>query len=414
MDVQFIAQPFADGQDLRDFLHGIAHETELTALRASVAWAKRSGLLRMEPAITAIRQRGSAQLIVGISEGGATKQGLRLAMNLADEVFVFHDPAGRTFHPKVYFAAGANRAALLVGSQNLTAGGLYFNYEAAITCRLDLSMEEDRRLAVTVNAFLDRLIADESVCKKLNSALLDSLIADPVYQIGDEDRGRRSPAPTEEEEGAPEDTDSITEEETEGAPVFGRSSQPKRTGLSIALPFRSPEQGPKAPIHRPEPRPSAAASGRAREPSDVVKRWFKKMSASDAQHPPQPTSAVTGNLRLSKAGHPIDHKTYFRQIFFGAADWLNADPGDPTYERCAVDFDVSIRDEHIGLISFRVDYTPRRVANQNNVPTVLKWGDLGSKMRAEDHRGEYVVLEMLANRSYRMSIQAREPDNFLE
>jgi len=41
MDVRFVAQPFEDGQNLRDFLEDAAQDAGLTWLRASVAWAKR-------------------------------------------------------------------------------------------------------------------------------------------------------------------------------------------------------------------------------------------------------------------------------------------------------------------------------------------------------------------------------------
>src|SRR5215467_1453795 len=222
MDVRFVAQPFKDGQNLRDFLEDAAQDAGLTWLRACVAWAKRSGLLRARASLAAIRQRGEVQLIIGISEGGATRQGLELALELASEAYVFHDPASRTFHPKVYLGSGQDRASLLIGSQNLTAGGLYFNYEAALRCELDLSVEKDRELADGAHGFFDRLLADHAVCKRLSAELLTSLLNDPIYRIGDEDVNRGSPSPAEEDAGAPEDTDSVTEEETEQAPIFGR------------------------------------------------------------------------------------------------------------------------------------------------------------------------------------------------
>lgn len=402
MDVQFVAQPFADGQDLRDFLDAARDDTRVTELRASVAWAKRSGLVRMRENLTAIRQRGGVQLIIGISEGGATRQGLELALELATEVYVFHDPTGRTFHPKVYLATGPQRGLLLVGSHNLTAGGLYYNYEAGISCQLDLENESDTQLANNVKSFFDRLITDREVCRRLDGELLNSLLRDPVYRIGDEDANRRSPAPAEEGAGVPEDTDTITENETELAPIFGRSANPKRPGpVTNVIIVPQPDQYPIGPGTIVEPSPP------------VTKRWWKKMRASDAQHPPRPTSAVTGNLRLSKAGHPIDWTTYFRQVFFQDANWEAVNPSDPAYEMCFVEMDVRINGDSLGLTAFRVDYDPRRIADQGNVPTVLKWGALGSRLRREDHTDEFVVLEKLVDGTYRLTIQPTEPTEFM-
>ena len=87
----------------------------ITHLSIVSAWAKRSGLARVADRLAAFRARGGAiQMIVGVSEGGATREGLQLAMDLSDSAFVFHDPR-RTFHPKVYMASGPLHRELLVG-----------------------------------------------------------------------------------------------------------------------------------------------------------------------------------------------------------------------------------------------------------------------------------------------------------
>lgn len=396
MKVQFVTQPFADGYDLSDFLEAAGQDTSFTQLQASVAWAKRSGLARVRPNLDAIAERGAVQLIIGIGEGGATRQGLELALEISSEVYVFHDPTGRTFHPKVYLGTGTENGLLLAGSHNLTAGGAYFNYEAGIMCQLEFTKEPDQRLADDVRSFFSRLISDQEVCLRLDHQLLADLIADPVYRIGDEDAHRKSAAA-----GTPDDTDSVTGDETGRTPIFGRSKSPKRSRAAVQAAERT----------RPNQRPAQARA--TRPPRHAVKRWWKKMSGSDAQHPPQPTSAVTGALRLAKAGHPIDHTTYFRNDFFGDAHWETAGTSDPTYEKCFVEMDVDINGTGLGVMPFRVDYKPGRIAGQGNISTVLKWGGLGARLRSEDHASEFTVLERLADGTYRLSIQAGEPQDFM-
>ena len=261
------------------------------------------------------------------------------------------------------------RGLLLVGSHNLTAGGVYYNYEAGLRCELNLNDEADLRLEYDVQSYLDRLISDGSVCKRLDARLLESLVDDPTYRIGDENANRRGPSPAEGQEPyAPEDTDTVTEDQTERVPIFGRSGTRKRPGPTIGSLARTLAK-------RPVPRPNLGGSFPPTPPgAPVVKRWWKKMSASDAQKPPNPNSQVTGNLRLSQARHPIDHKIYFREEFFMDAHWIQADPNDPTYEMCYVEMDVTLGGDHLGMNAFRIDYKPSRIAAQNNVPTVLKWG----------------------------------------
>jgi hypothetical protein len=409
MDIQFVTQPFLGGTDLRDFLESVAEDENLTGVRAAIAWAKRSGLTRVRESLVSIRDRGAVQLIIGISEGGATRQGLELALELATEVYIFHDPTGRTFHPKVYLSSGSVRGLLLVGSHNLTAGGVYYNYEAGLRCELNLNDEDDRNLERDVQSYINLLISDTTVCKRLDAQLLSSLLDDPTYRIGDEDVNRRGPSPSEDQEpDAPEDTDTVTEDETEQVPIFGRSGTAKRPGPAIGSLARTLAER-SALTRRLEPRPAQASAG-----APAIKRWWKKMSPSDAQKPPNPNSQVTGNLRLSRAHHLINHKVYFRDDFFADAHWIQADPNDPTYEMCHVEMDVTLDDEDLGTTAFRIDYKPSRIAAQNNVPTVLKWGGvLGNRLRNEDHAHEYVVLERLQDGSTRLEIQARDPGPFV-
>ena len=81
---------------------------------------------------------------------------------------------------------------------------------------------------------------------------------------------------------------------------------------------------------------------------------------------------------------------------------------------CYVEIEVNVDGEVLGTTPFRVDYKPGRIADQNNMPTVLKWGGpLGSKLRRENHTDEFAVLEKLSNGAHRLSIQAAEPGDFI-
>jgi HKD family nuclease len=183
--VKFSAQPFADGTDLRDFLiDALRGGEEHSSLTAVVAWAKRSGLSRLAPFLQDFRARGgTTRLIVGIDEGGATRQGLTLARELFSTVHIFHERTARTFHPKIYLATSDISARLLVGSNNLTAGGLFYNYEAGLWCDLDLTLAEDAELAESVQTYIARLYDDESVCLDLTDELLTTLIRNPEYRV---------------------------------------------------------------------------------------------------------------------------------------------------------------------------------------------------------------------------------------
>ncbi len=187
-EFRFLAQPFADHPNLVDFIEH-ARDDGFDELKIAVAWAKRSGLGRVWDAIAEFRDNGGkVLLVVGVSEGGATKEGLELALRAADESYVFHDPK-RTFHPKVYLASRGGKRSLLVGSSNLTAGGLSWNYEASMWMDWDAGEGED--VTDSVFAWFETLIAETASCSRLTTELIEKLAMSEDIVLGSESRSRR-------------------------------------------------------------------------------------------------------------------------------------------------------------------------------------------------------------------------------
>ncbi len=416
--VRFVAQPFADGADLRDFVSAVADDPSLTHLDVVVAWAKRSGLSRVREQLEEIRARPSdTRIIVGIDEGGATHQGLELARELFDAVHVFHDRSGRTFHPKVYLAWGEESARLLVGSQNATAGGVYFNYEAGIDA--ELILPEDEALLTSVQDYVARLYAEGGLCKELTDAVLAEMVANPRYRIGNED-DRHRPAPP----GAPEELDAEVDVDAVAAPaaatpsIFGGSTEPKRPDPGVVGPTKQAAAKKAAaskkatPAKKAAPVKKAAAVGGGAPPAAPVavhKRWFKRLSASDAQHPPTAGSNVTGVLRLVQAGHAINQTNYFRHDFFAPLPWAETPKPRGLFEQTVVPFDVVVAGVHLGVRNLRVDDAAYREAGQGNHTSVLHWDGLTATLAGTDHGGDFVVLERLADGSYRLEITPHDP-----
>lgn len=399
--IRFVAQPFGDGRDLRDFIHEVAEEPLLTRLDVVVAWAKRSGLSRLKRDLETIGTRGAeTRIIVGIDEGGATRQGLELARALFGTVHVFHDRSGRTFHPKVYLARGDTSARLMVGSHNLTAGGVYFNYEAGLEAELELP--DDAGLLASVQEYIDRLHADTQLCLELTDDVMTELLTNPRYRIQNEDARGRPAA-----ENKPEELDSdvdVDDEEAAGAPsIFGASAESKR-----------PDPGTGSLIKKAVAKKAGGAPPAPQVPQHpmhgvVVKRWFKALSASDAQHPPKAGSNVTGVLRLVQAGHAIDQTRYFRHDLFVALPWAGTPKARGLFEQTVVPFEVVIGGTSLGTHNLRVDDAAYREAGQGNHTSVLHWDGLGPTLAASDYTDHYVVLERRADGTYRLELTPNDP-----
>lgn len=413
MDVSFVAHPFADGRDLRDFLDAVAADPAIDELDVVVAWAKRSGLRRVRTQLEAVRDRpGTTRLIVGIDEGGATRQGLELAREIFSSVHVFHDNSWRTFHPKIYLGAGDDRARLLVGSNNLTAGGVFYNYEAALEGVL--SLPADQGLVHEVREYIDRLYADADVCKPLDDALLEELINNPRYRVRDEDASKTSGGHVADDDEPPEDVD-LEPNDPEPAPgsIFGKSAEPKRADPMPAKAAAKKAGASKKASAAQKAVPVKAAAKKAGGPrapaAGVAKRWFKKLSASDARHPPSATSHVTGVLRLVQAGHPINQTNYFRADFFANRPWTGTPRPRGLFEETTVPFHVVVNGVDHGVHTLRVDHAPWREAGQGNHTTVLHWDDVAAILDATNFTGHYVVLERLTDGSFRLGITPTDP-----
>ncbi|HET7121746.1 MAG TPA: phospholipase D family protein [Solirubrobacterales bacterium] len=391
-DLRFRGQPFDAADTAGAFLAGALEDDAISRLTIVVAWARFGGLRRFQSDFTAFRKRGGKlRVILGIDEGIATIPGLSLAIEMADEAYVFHDRGSRTFHPKVYFAEGVDKALLLVGSSNLTAGGLYSNYEASLEAEFALPAEKDEPALVDASEFVAKLLSDDQLCLPLDATLLQRLIDSPRYAISArEDRrsSRRRPKELGEEE-----VDEFGETAERGDEIFGTSRYRK-------APVRKLPKRAAVELKRIEPRFAPPVAG----PSAAMS-WTKVLPASDAQHPPSRASNPLGNMRLTQAEHPIDQLTWFRRELFGDADWRQEkDTRGNLIEVAQIPFAVTIDGRSHGTVELRLTHADHRESSQHNHATVLHWGPLGKVLRRTDYTGRLLTLQRMSDQSYRLDI----------
>lgn len=124
-----INQPF-DGQ-LGDLLIEKLQE-QYRHLTILVAFAKNSGVLRIKPALERFRENGGIiDVFVGVDIQGTSYEALQNLIQLCDSLYVVHsENSVTTFHSKVYLLENDNNVWIAVGSNNLTGGGLWTNFES--------------------------------------------------------------------------------------------------------------------------------------------------------------------------------------------------------------------------------------------------------------------------------------------
>jgi hypothetical protein len=401
----FVSQPVAGGYDLQEFVDNACADLALDQLDFAVAWVKRAGVNGIRPALDSFRARGGhVRGVIGISLGGTSRQALLLARDVCDELHVFHEP-GRTFHPKVYLGCGGGRARTLVGSNNLTAGGLSRNYEAAVVSDLDLGDPADRAYFDSVKGFIDGLVGEDELCHELTPEFMTKLLASRRYPLLDED------AATGTDEDPVEGGRAPGAGEPEDERLFGAAKRPKRPPRTTPAGGRTRPARGRVGGGTGTGRPTRGARPPVADP--VVKRWFKQIKRADAQQLGG-NSSPSNTMTLVEGGHPIDRNTYFRYVFFGSETWSAATTrGGQAREVALIDAEIFVNGTSLGTFELEVRHTPGYASSQGNRVTELGWCNFGAYLRANPLTGYYAILERLQSGRYMVRFERAPTDTFL-
>lgn len=128
--MELLNQPFS-GQ-LGDRLIDLLDSGDFHTLNIAVAFAKNSGVLRIKNALEKFRKSGGkVNVYVGVDLGGTSYEALTALLLYTDTLNVVHSEKSQTFHSKIYQFLGDATSLLVVGSHNLTGGGLWTNFESS-------------------------------------------------------------------------------------------------------------------------------------------------------------------------------------------------------------------------------------------------------------------------------------------
>jgi hypothetical protein len=133
---------------------------------------------------------------------------------------------------------------------------------------------------------------------------------------------------------------------------------------------------------------------------------MKQLGAGDAQHPS--AGHPTGVVRLTPPGSAADRATFFRKGFFAGERWRSARDGNNNkIQRAWITFDVRIGNRELGSHRLLVDYGPYRNV-RGRATTVLHWGDLMTKLRANDRTDWWLLIER-GTATHQLTIMRDEP-----
>lgn len=173
--MEILNQPI-DGQ-LGQRLIEILEQPEFEELQIIVAFAKDSGVLRLRHALEAFRLRGGRiSAYVGIDLNGTSYEALTNMRVSVDELHLVHSENSQTFHSKIYNFKGPEKSLVIIGSNNLTGGGLWTNFESAALIPVIHGADNSSSVQMDVDEYIRKLAAlEESLMTVTSQEDLDLL-----------------------------------------------------------------------------------------------------------------------------------------------------------------------------------------------------------------------------------------------
>jgi HKD family nuclease len=156
---------------------------EFDSLRMTVAFAKTGPLARLATEIDEwLDRKNTIEAVFGIDHQGTSKQALEFALEKFTTTWVLHVGPRATFHPKMYFFMGPDRARLFVGSHNLTVGGTEVNWESGVV--IDMDRSQDKKILEQAVGIWESLVGSGAKLDKANLAAYEAagLLLDETKQ----------------------------------------------------------------------------------------------------------------------------------------------------------------------------------------------------------------------------------------
>jgi len=156
MRVEFISQPDIQfGKILTELLDSNPQPRKVIIVSAFVSLQT---ILRLKGSILSINRNGGiTRLVFGIDMGGTSQEVLKEVISWrTDNRVVKHRRPGFTFHPKLYLVEWQDKSEILIGSNNVTEGGLFRNYESS--ARIIYDSPDDDILYETAQQELNRFL----------------------------------------------------------------------------------------------------------------------------------------------------------------------------------------------------------------------------------------------------------------
>jgi HKD family nuclease len=371
--MRIILQPFSEqrlGDVLRAALQG--EYGTFHTFQAAIAFIKQSGVQHLyEPLQQFILSGKTVRLVVGIDQQVTSQDGLAMlldAVGSTGQIWINHTEGSLpvTFHPKVYLFEGDTSALLIIGSGNMTSGGLFTNDEASSVQMLDPQIDTDMALLNEVKSALDRWCDEnQDNVRRLNSEVLQHLVEEGYVRS---EAAARAEALAEGEETASRRRVAEGDEPRPRRISFGRGIQRRRPPRNAVV--RRAGQSDEEPSIETELPPLVEALAGA--------NWF----AVTVLQGDLPQAGSSPEIRIGKAIRDVEPG------FWGWRDFYEHDAERDQYTR-----NVRIRFNNQVIEAYLKDF-PAKKPDGTKASADFRLGSVTPIVRSLREEDDMIVLEL--------------------
>lgn len=357
---------------------------DIEQVTLSVAFVRESGVQQIEDNLKA--HATNVIVFAGIRNDITSFQGLALLHSIIGSNLYIVDTGSRNilFHPKLYLVRGEAHARLIVGSANLTLGGLNNNIEASMMLDFDLTDADDKAFVDGIESQLMALppAYPFNVLKVNSVSELDDMLASG--RIVDE-AASSAPHPV---------ASTRTTGASDTVPPIKLKVTPLRRNLA-QIGVASKKAGTSKSVTQAKVGTPAPVHGLATVGTEFELVWESKpLERRDLNIPDEKNTHPTGSMNLDKGLLPedVDHRHYFRNNVFSALTWRSR---STTVDEASAKFRLIVKGINHGEFDLSIRHTTSTTSPayiQHNAMTRLSWGPMRKHVAWPDLIGRTLSL----------------------
>lgn len=333
------------------------------------AFTSKAGVSFLEECVNSSQvKKESVFVIVGVDQEGTSKEALAKLNSMGYNSYIFYQKESPIFHPKIYLFEGEGRSALIIGSSNLTAQGLFTNVESSLLVEFENSDQDGVKLVSRLKAYFSSLfdLSDPNLFR-LSESVIESFVSSGIVPNNIAWKKRY-------QKGNPK-TGEVKEEAGLYIPKRSTAKIPKVLKGSIAAQNSVlDEVVTEAEIEH--------------DLSFVGKEGYKllwnsqELTERDLNIPKGSNTNPTGSMLFKKGEYDIDQRHFFKDVVFSDLTWVpDPNPNNSHLLRAYCTFKVVILGIDYGEYRLKLSHnskTDTASYKQKNSMTQIHWGDIKS------------------------------------